>query len=709
MIKHDRILLENLLMIDEMKKKTIWILSAIVSAGLALVALSVSAFAQGRDNSVEYKFHKATEAFFDENDTFKAMDLLEEILDADPSHIDARYLRARIYYDREKYDACLRDLDLILGKYKGKPQVKKSTILVLKSIVFSEMERYQESVDFLRKSIRVARKDNPERMQDIKFRLGQTYYFMDDYVRSDDVYNDMLKDDPMDCAAMIGLARNLLKTENYAEALAWLSKAESYNANYSEIYRFRMQVLDKMGRTDESIDAALKYFELDEDASIGTVCEYAIKHYSYGIAKVKAMINKHDEVSWELLLASMYEEHRDYVSALGQFEKLESEHGVHPTISMSKARCYSEMGEYKDAIKEACVAIDKSDGDIDYIGSRGDMYRSMGDYASAIADYEKCMDDDPSVGYYYYAIGWCHELMGDVDTAFKFYDDGIDVDKTYWYLFLNRGEILQARGDIEAARTDFEKVLDIDDRPVSGSCRHYALHGLGRDDEAVEWLGKMIEDDPYDGGNYYDLACLYARIGDTTKSLTALETAFEKGYRKFAHIENDRDMDTLRKLPEYKSMLEHYMSMSVSVPETKEEDVNGNDIPSICEVQMKKQLGGTYEVPCHVNGLPLKFIFDTGATDVTISSVEANFMLKNDYLSAKDFKGSKQYLNASGEITEGSVICLKEVVVGDVTLKNINASVVRNQKAPLLLGESVLQKFGTFTVDNINSKLIIKH
>lgn len=692
-----------------MKKKTIWIISAMVSSVLALVALSVSAFAQGRDNSIDYMFHKATEAFFDEHDTSKAMDLLEDILAAEPSHIDARYLRARIYYDRNKYDACLRDLDLILGKYKGKPQVKKSTILMLKSLVFSEMERYQESADCLRRSIHVARKDNPERIQDLKFRLGQTYYLMEDYVRSDDVYNGMLKDDTMDCAAMIGLARNALKTDNTHDALAWLSKAESYDASYSEIYRFRMQALDMLGRTDESIDAALRYFELDEDASIGTVCEYAIKHYSYGIAKVKAMINKHDEVSWLLLLASMYEDHHDYVSALGQFEKLESEHGFHPAISMSKARCFSEMGEYGDAIKEACVAIDKSDGDIDYIGGRGDMYRSMGDYASAIADYEKCMEDDPSVGYYYYAIGWCHELMGDMDTAFKFYDDGIDVDKTYSYLFLNRGEILLGRGDTEAARADFEKVLEIDDRPVSGSCRHYALHGLGRDDEAVEWMDKMIADDPDDNGNYYDLACLYARIGDAEKSLSALETAVGKGYRKFAHIENDRDMDSLRKFPEYKSMLEHYMSMSVSVLEAEEEDIDGNDIPSICEVQMKKLSGGTYEVPCHVNGLPLKFIFDTGATDVTISSVEANFMLKNDYLSAKDFKGSRQYLNASGEITEGSVICLKEILVGDVALKNINASVVRSQKAPLLLGESVLQKFGSFTVDNVNSTLIIKH
>ena len=119
--------------------------------------------------------------------------------------------------------------------------------------------------------------------------------------------------------------------------------------------------------------------------------------------------------------------------------------------------------------------------------------------------------------------------------------------------------------------------------------------------------------------------------------------------------------------------------------------------------------GGTFNVDCSVNGLPLSMIFDTGASDVTISKVEADFMLKNDYLSKDDIKGKKYYQVADGGISEGTVITLKEVKIGDAVLHNVDASVVKSQKAPLLLGESVLQKFGTFTVDNINSKLIIMH
>ena len=47
-------------------------------------------------------------------------------------------------------------------------------------------------------------------------------------------------------------------------------------------------------------------------------------------------------------------------------------------------------------------------------------------------------------------------------------------------------------------------------------------------------------------------------------------------------------------------------------------------------IKMKKE-GGVSIIPCKVNGLNLNFIFDTGASDVSISLTEANFMLKNGY------------------------------------------------------------------------------
>jgi aspartyl protease family protein len=123
-------------------------------------------------------------------------------------------------------------------------------------------------------------------------------------------------------------------------------------------------------------------------------------------------------------------------------------------------------------------------------------------------------------------------------------------------------------------------------------------------------------------------------------------------------------------------------------------------------IKMEKK-NGVYYVPCTVNGLKLKFIFDTGAGDVSISLSEALFMLKNNYLKKEDIKGSEYYEVASGEILEGTKIIIRTLKVGDKTLTNVEASVVHTMSAPLLLGQSALERFGKYSFDYSTNTLKI--
>ena len=75
---------------------------------------------------------------------------------------------------------------------------------------------------------------------------------------------------------------------------------------------------------------------------------------------------------------------------------------------------------------------------------------------------------------------------------------------------------------------------------------------------------------------------------------------------------------------------------------------------------------------------------------MSLSSVEATFMVKNGYLSSSDVVGKQRFLTADGNVSEGTVINLKEVKFGTLHLDNSKASVVCNQAAPLLWGQSVL-------------------
>ncbi|UFH53615.1 TIGR02281 family clan AA aspartic protease [Spirosoma sp. KNUC1025] len=116
------------------------------------------------------------------------------------------------------------------------------------------------------------------------------------------------------------------------------------------------------------------------------------------------------------------------------------------------------------------------------------------------------------------------------------------------------------------------------------------------------------------------------------------------------------------------------------------------------EVAMEKDRG-VYKVPVTVNGVPMKFILDTGASLISISATEAEFMYKQGAITEADIIGQSKFQDANGDISPGDIIRLKSVQIGDRVLENVSANVVRSTKAPLLLGQSALSQFGKISVD----------
>ncbi|MDX2000894.1 MAG: retropepsin-like aspartic protease [Chitinophagales bacterium] len=127
------------------------------------------------------------------------------------------------------------------------------------------------------------------------------------------------------------------------------------------------------------------------------------------------------------------------------------------------------------------------------------------------------------------------------------------------------------------------------------------------------------------------------------------------------------------------------------------ETVGGSSKKTVVKI---KKVDGIYQIPVLVNGVKMFFIFDTGASVISISETEATFLYKQGNLTAEDIKGTAEYYDANGDISEGTIIVLKTVQIGDRILRNINASVVHNQIAPLLFGQSALEKFGKISIDN---------
>ena len=140
-----------------------------------------------------------------------------------------------------------------------------------------------------------------------------------------------------------------------------------------------------------------------------------------------------------------------------------------------------------------------------------------------------------------------------------------------------------------------------------------------------------------------------------------------------------------------------------NVPDTSVTVVNEPDSGANV-VKMIKQ-DGVYHIPVEINGVSLYFIFDTGAGLISISSKEANDLYRQGKLTHEDVIGTANFLNANGEISAGIIINLREVKIGNKVLNNVEASVSENLNAPLLVGQSALEKFGKISLDYEKSEI----
>ncbi len=135
-----------------------------------------------------------------------------------------------------------------------------------------------------------------------------------------------------------------------------------------------------------------------------------------------------------------------------------------------------------------------------------------------------------------------------------------------------------------------------------------------------------------------------------------------------------------------------------------DEPTSNADIKSGTVLKMELEDGVRY-VWIKVNGIKLRFIFDTGASSICISPTEASVLYKQGTLREEDILDSQYFQDATGKISEGTKVNLREVKIGDMVLENVEALIIDNVNAPLLLGQSVLERFGSITIDNVNNEI----
>ena len=569
-------------------------------------------------------------------------------------------------------------------------------------------KEYKSFAFYKRAGIYVALEDSEKALRDFTSAIAlhpdedyyseraQVYYELEQYDLADSDYQMMLSLDAHNAMAYMGLGRNNIARGEYQSATERFDYVISLYPEYSSGYSFRaetrMKLKDYSGASSDvakalSIDGDNKAFHLMQMLADSSYTNISVKIKSYAVQEP-------NNYYWPYCLGIVNETAHRYKEAIEYYEKsakLDTDDIIYARLSS----CYEELGDWKMAKSYIDKAIDLDPKYFKYQLSKADIYYQSGDIKSGVAVLDDFIDSNPDFYYGYYRRGWFKDNLGDVDGAIDDYTTSIELNPEYTYAYMSRGKMYLLKGDSKKAESDFNETIRRDSIPESNSAVEYALFYLGRKDDAKVWMQKVIESDPDDAGVYYDAACLYSLMGEIDASISYLETSLLKGYRNIHHIMTDDDLYNIRGEKRYQELIK------VSSGEINGVDNIDNDfecLERVTEVPFTRS-GGVTKVKCEINGLPLHFVFDTGASDVSLSRVEATFMFKNNYISPEDIIGKARYIDANGDISIGTVINLRKVSFAGLDIENVRASVVDNNNAPLLLGQSVLSRLGKVEID----------
>lgn len=120
------------------------------------------------------------------------------------------------------------------------------------------------------------------------------------------------------------------------------------------------------------------------------------------------------------------------------------------------------------------------------------------------------------------------------------------------------------------------------------------------------------------------------------------------------------------------------------------------------EVVVRRRFGGEFVVPGKVNGAPVSFVFDTGATSLVLSAEDAE--AAGLHFAPDDYSVDVTTANGS---TTAAPARLAQVSVGGIVVRNVRALAARpDALRQSLLGMTFLDRLKSFTVER--GKLVLR-
>ena len=675
---------------------------------LLLVAVSLTATAKEFKKS--YYFQRAEEAYknnnFDEVLRVSKLGVEENPKDGYCWALIAEICAKRAY---ARYDEALEACDQAF-KYINKADNQwRAFIVTTRGDIYYKIGDLQGS----KEAYGLARTMDPTNST-ISISYADVCYELGDYDEGVKTYEKIFDDDPSLIYVLPELAKGYRKLGRVDDAkkACKLANVISSDRNYNAHYRLAEMAVDE-GQLSLACREAAHALTLDKNFEGNTQVVDTLIQLCQPLFRA-AMLNELDKTPTDpdahMRISTYYLNVLDFLHAIYHLHRAEQLGKDHKQMLQAYLPMYQQFDEKEKSLEilDELMLDDsvRTEHNAYYCDIYSMIYRDMDEPAKAIEySLRELRSSDREDDDAYRMIGRSYIMAGELENALVYMDSAVMTANEFMMptALFNRGEVYRMLGNEDAAVRDFRDALSYRNNENSDRSTFVYVEALLGDTAAVRQFADSVNNlsSPVDRArDCFHVFSAYSLLRDKPNTLLYLDKYFAGGFRIISDVRTHYRMKWLNEDADYQALLAKWEAVRQDEVRTLHELLSDEETADAVTELPFTMDGGVCKVKCVINGLPLYFVFDTGASDVSISSVEANFMLKNGYLTDADFLGKQNYVTATGEIHEGTVINLREVRIGDIVLKDVKASVVKSQAAPLLLGQTVFRRFGTLEVDN---------
>ena len=338
------------------------------------------------------------------------------------------------------------------------------------------------------------------------------------------------------------------------------------------------------------------------------------------------------------------------------------------TAHNTRGLALTDAGRFKEAIDDFNFVIKYYPTVAGYYDNRQNAYRRGGFLNEALSDANKAIQLAPTYAFVFRGRANVYNDMGKYDLALGDYTEAIRISPEDGGLFIDRGKILRTQSKFDQALSEFSHALDLDKKWTAAYReRGLTYKLLGQSGQAVADLTTYDQLEPGD----QEVALALTELG-TSRPNPSPGAPLSAPYPQIGNN----------------------IGQSLGAP-------GGTVVAMIPD-------NGTFKVPVTINGqLTLKFVVDSGASDVSVPADVVGTLVRTETITDADFLGKQTYRLADGSSVPSERFVIRSLKVGDKTLENVTGSIAP-VAGSLLLGQSFLSRFKSWSIDNQAGTLILK-